>query len=82
MAVNKVIYGDETLIDITDTTLDADKILLGYEGYDASGTKVTGRVGATVEDNIMVCNAPLFSVDDGVMVFGVSIDSNKILNIG
>ena len=42
MAVNKVIYGSNTLIDISDTTATADKILSGYTAYGADGTKITG----------------------------------------
>lgn len=44
--VNKVIYGNQTLIDLTDATItgssEADKILSGYTAYGADGTKVTG----------------------------------------
>lgn len=42
MAVNKVIYGDTTLIDLTADTVTADKILASYTAHDASGTIVTG----------------------------------------
>lgn len=44
--VNKVIYGNETIIDLTDATItgssEADKILNGYTAYGADGSKVTG----------------------------------------
>lgn len=40
--VNKVIYGGTTLIDITDTTAEADKVLSGYYFYGKSGEKLTG----------------------------------------
>lgn len=42
MAVNKVIYGGETLIDLTGDTVSADKILSGYTAHDKSGTSITG----------------------------------------
>ena len=42
MAVNKVIYGSQTLIDISDTTATADKIISGYTAYGADGVKITG----------------------------------------
>ena len=35
--VNKVIYGSTTLIDISDTTAVANKVLSGYYFYDKSG---------------------------------------------
>ena len=40
--VNKVIYGSTTLIDISDTTAVANKVLSGYYFYDKSGAKVQG----------------------------------------
>lgn len=39
MAINKVIYGGNTLIDITDTTALADKVLDGYYFYGRDGVK-------------------------------------------
>ena len=42
MAINKVIYGGNTLIDITDTTALADKVLDGYYFYGRDGVKTEG----------------------------------------
>ena len=47
MAKNKIIYGNTTLIDLTDATLgqnDGDQILSGQTFYGASGTKQTGSM--------------------------------------
>lgn len=44
--VNKVIYGGTTLIDISDTTATADKILEGYTAYGANGQKITGTASS------------------------------------
>lgn len=59
MAINKVIFGGNTIIDITDTTATAGKIASGYTAYGANGVKVVGTLeqevnelevgGATVE---------------------------------
>lgn len=46
MPVNKVIYGVTTLIDITDSTVTADKLATGITAYDKSGTKITGTLDA------------------------------------
>lgn len=46
MAVNKVIYGNNTLVDLTSDTAVADKVLSGYTFHDASGTQQTGSAGA------------------------------------
>lgn len=42
MAINKVIYGGNTLIDITDTTALAAQVLSGYYFYGRDGVKTEG----------------------------------------
>ena len=42
MAINKVIYGGETLIDLTGDTVTADKILSGFTAHDKGGEPITG----------------------------------------
>ena len=42
MAVNKVVYGNTTLIDLTDTTATANKILRGYGAFGADGVWMDG----------------------------------------
>ena len=42
MAINKVIYGGETLRDLTSDTVIAEKMLSGYTAHDKSGALVTG----------------------------------------
>lgn len=43
MAVSKVIYGGETLIDLTADTLEKDKLLKGYTAHGADGELITGE---------------------------------------
>jgi len=40
--INKVVYGNNTLIDLTADTVDAVHMLSGYTAHDASGTVITG----------------------------------------
>lgn len=40
--VNKVVYGNRTLIDLTSDTITKDKILSGFTAHDKSGTIITG----------------------------------------
>lgn len=42
MAVNKVVYGTTVLVDLTEDTVTADKLLLGYTAHDKSGALITG----------------------------------------
>lgn len=42
MAVNKVVYGSETLIDLTEDTVTADTVADGYSVHLASGVRATG----------------------------------------
>lgn len=50
--VNKVVYGGQTLIDISDTTATADKILEGYTAYGADGSRLVGTAvaGSVTQD--------------------------------
>lgn len=42
MAINKVIYGGNTLIDLTGDTITPDKLAEGVTAHDASGATITG----------------------------------------
>lgn len=44
MAINKVIYGDQTLMDITDTTASTDGVVEGQVFYSASGARSVGAL--------------------------------------
>lgn len=44
MAVNKVVYGGSTLIDLTTDTVTADTLLNGATAHNRSGVSVTGTV--------------------------------------
>lgn len=45
MAINKVIYGNDTLIDLTDTTATSDSVLQGNVFYGANGARSVGTLG-------------------------------------
>ena len=48
MAVNKVIFGAETLIDLTGDTVAPEVLLAGYTAHDASGEPLTGGVTVNI----------------------------------
>lgn len=45
MAVNKVQFGNQTIMDITDTTANTDNVVEGNVFYAASGTRSVGTLG-------------------------------------
>lgn len=49
MAINKVIYGGDTLIDLTADTVTANKILTGYTAHDKAGEEITGTCDFDVD---------------------------------
>lgn len=46
MARNKVVYGNETLIDLTADTVDAAHLAQGYTAHDKSGAAITGTMSS------------------------------------
>ena len=51
MGINKVQYGNTVLIDLTDATATADKILQGYTAYGRDGSKLTGTATSAIDGN-------------------------------
>ena len=45
MAINKVVLGNQTVMDITDTTADANDVIEGEVFYTQSGTRTVGTLG-------------------------------------
>ena len=78
MPVNKVVFGDRTLIDLTSDTVTADKLAKGVTAHDKTGVQITGtmesggsseKYGATVDtflgdvDASGVLQAPTAQID-------------------
>lgn len=51
MAINKVIYGGRTLIDLSGDTVTADKILDGFTAHDKKGDTITGTCKYDVDSS-------------------------------
>jgi len=48
MAYNKIIYGEDTLIDLTEDTVTPDKLLIGYTAHDKTGSLIVGTAAGEV----------------------------------
>ena len=51
MGINKVVYGTETLIDLTADTVTSDVLLSGFTAHNAAGNKITGKYTGGDSDN-------------------------------
>lgn len=51
---NKVIYGNQTLIDLTQDTITTDKLLAGYTAHDATGAAITGTIQSKTSNDISI----------------------------
>lgn len=67
MAVNKVIYGSDVLIDLTDDTINESSLKQGYTAHDCHGNLITGThvesggsSGAGLPDTIEAGNTPIW----------------------
>lgn len=53
MGVNKVVFGETTLIDLTSDTITADALLKGYTAHGADGEPITGTMEATASVGVV-----------------------------
>ena len=74
MGVNKVIYGNTPIMDITDTTAEAADVAAGAVFYDRSGTRQVGtgdymdKVSNPTANDILIVDANGQAVDSGVLI--------------
>ncbi len=54
MAINKVIYDGETLMDVTDSTVSEESLLEGAVAYNAAGERIVGAVVTVPVDDVPV----------------------------
>jgi len=73
MAKNKIIFGDEVLIDLTQDTVTADKMLSGYTAHSASGSVITGS--CTFDADTSDANATTAEILSNKIAY---VNSNKL----
>lgn len=73
MAINKVVYGGETLIDLTGDTVQADKVLSGVTAHDKSGEPITGTCDYDVNSSDGTAAVAEILVDKTAYARGVKL---------
>lgn len=71
--VNKVVYGGDTLVDLTDSTVTAENLAKGATAYDASGKKIVGTMEATGGATL-----PEYAQNDAGKVLKVNADGSGV----
>lgn len=85
MAINKVVYGNDTLMDITDTTAEETDVAQGVTFYKNDGTRATGtadymdKVSSPTANDILVTDSSGQAIDSGVQVDTIA---NKVSKTG
>lgn len=82
MAVNKVIYGDRMIVDMTDATATSETVLKGYTAYGADGVQITGTVSATMRQEVTI-SLPLSEWADGQQIISIpSVTPESTIIVG
>lgn len=81
MAVSKVVYGGNTLIDLTGDTVAADKLLSGYTAHDAAGNAITGTAtagGGGLPAEIVAGDTPVLMDSGSYQASGTSLANSGL----
>lgn len=73
MAISKIIYGGQTLIDLTADTVKADKLLTGFTAHGADGEPITGTCDFDMNTQEMNAAASEILVDKKAAVKGAEV---------
>lgn len=80
MAINKVIYGGNTLMDITDTTAVANKVLASYYFYGRDGVKTQGTCTYNADTSDATATASEILSGSSAYVNGNKINGSMVNN--
>lgn len=74
MAINKIVYAGNSLIDLTDDTVTSDKLAEGITAHDKSGNKITGTMSSGGSATVCDKKDVNFYDYDGVLLYSYYID--------
>ena len=80
MAINKVVYDGNTLIDLTGDTVEADKVLSGYTFHDKSGATQTGTNTFDADTSDATANASEIISGKSAYVAGSKVTGSMVNN--
>lgn len=69
--VNKVQFGNQTLIDLTSDTVTADKLMQGYTAHDRTGALITGTATGGIDGD---------NLEYGLSLVGSAIVGSSVVN--
>lgn len=69
--INKVIYGDQTLIDLTSDTATAANMLSGITAHNAAGAPITGTIATKTSSDVSLANT-VVSIPTGYYASAIS----------
>lgn len=83
MAINKVVYGSNTLVDLTSDTVTSATLLNGYTAHDKSGADISGSMANNGAKTYTISSAnQVINIDDGYHKGStVSISATELANL-
>lgn len=78
--INKVVYGGNTLIDLTGDTVEQDKVLSGYTFHDKSGATLTGNCDFDADTSDATASASEILATKTAYVSGSKVTGSMVNN--
>ena len=77
--VNKIVYGNTVLIDLTADTVTEDKILASYTAHDASGNIITGTCDFDVNSQDATVKVAEMLIGKTAYARGTKLDRKSVV---